>query len=80
MALGAVATMQGIGAATSGLLAEVTVDHFGYSAAFLTSGAAAAVALAALVCPDCQRTTIGVEEMLATRPGFRTSISTRRFC
>lgn len=48
VALGAVATMQGIGAATSGLVAGAIVDHFGYSAAFLTSGAAAAVALAAL--------------------------------
>jgi MFS family permease len=48
VALGAVATMQGIGAATSGLVAGLIVDHFGYSAGFLTSGAAAAVALAAL--------------------------------
>ena len=48
VALGAVATVQGVGAATSGLLAGAIVDHFGYSAAFLTSGAAAAVALAAL--------------------------------
>jgi len=45
LALGAVATMQGIGAALSGLAAGVIVDHFGYSAAFLTLGAAAAVAL-----------------------------------
>ena len=48
VALGAVATMQGIGAATSGLVAGAIVDRLGYSAAFLTSGAAAAVALAAL--------------------------------
>ena len=48
VALGAVATMQGIGAATSGLVAGLIVDHFGYAAAFLTAGAAAAVALAAL--------------------------------
>ncbi len=48
VALGAVATMQGIGAATSGLVAGVIVDHVGYTAAFLTSGAAAAIALAAL--------------------------------
>jgi MFS family permease len=45
LALGAIATMQGIGAALSGLAAGVIVDHFGYSAAFLTLGAAAAVAL-----------------------------------
>lgn len=50
VALGAVATMQGIGAATSGLIAGAIVDHLGYSAAFLTSGAVAAVALAVLAC------------------------------
>jgi sugar phosphate permease len=44
-----VATMQGIGASLSGLAAGVIVDHFGYSAAFLASGAAACPALAALV-------------------------------
>jgi MFS family permease len=45
LALGAIATMQGIGASLSGLAAGVIVDHFGYSAAFLAAGAAAAVAL-----------------------------------
>jgi MFS family permease len=45
MAQGAVATVQGIGASTSGLVAGEIVDHFGYSAAFLTSGAAAVIAL-----------------------------------
>jgi sugar phosphate permease len=44
-ALGAIATMQGIGASLSGLAAGVIVDHFGYSPAFLTLGAAAGVAL-----------------------------------
>ena len=48
VAQGAVATVQGIGASASGLAAGVIVDHFGYSAAFLTSGAAACTALAAL--------------------------------
>ena len=43
MAQGAVATVQGIGASTSGLVAGEIVDHFGYSAAFLTSGAAAVI-------------------------------------
>jgi len=38
--------MQGIGASLSGLVAGVIVDHFGYSPAFLTLGAAAGVALA----------------------------------
>jgi MFS family permease len=45
LAQGAIATMQGIGASLSGLAAGLVVDHFGYSAAFLTSGAAALVAL-----------------------------------
>jgi MFS family permease len=45
-ALGAIATMQGIGASLSGLVAGVIVDHFGYNAAFLALGAAAGVALA----------------------------------
>jgi MFS family permease len=45
LALGAIATMQGIGASLSGLAAGVIVDHFGYSATFLTLGAAAVVAL-----------------------------------
>jgi hypothetical protein len=46
LAQGAIATAQGIGASSSGLAAGVIVDHFGYSAAFLAAGAAAAVALA----------------------------------
>jgi sugar phosphate permease len=37
--------MQGIGALLSGLAAGVIVDHFGYSAAFLTLGVAAGLAL-----------------------------------
>jgi len=49
LAQGAVATAQGIGASASGLFAGVVVDHFGYSAAFLTLGAAACVALATLL-------------------------------
>jgi len=48
VAQGAVATVQGIGASASGLSAGMIVDRFGYSAAFLTSGAAACAALAAL--------------------------------
>ncbi len=48
LAQGAVATAQGVGASLSGLAAGVIVDRFGYSAAFLFSGAAASVALAAL--------------------------------
>jgi MFS family permease len=44
LALGAVATAQGIGASVSGLAAGEIVDHFGYSPTFLSLGAAAAVA------------------------------------
>jgi len=45
LAQGAIATVQGIGASLSGLAAGVIVDHFGYSAAFLTLGVAALVAV-----------------------------------
>jgi MFS family permease len=47
LAQGAIATMQGVGASLSGLAAGEIVDHFGYSPAFLTLGAAALVALIA---------------------------------
>ena len=46
LALGAVTTAQGLGASLSGLLSGEVVDHFGYTAAFLTLGACAAGALA----------------------------------
>jgi MFS family permease len=45
LAQGAIATVHGIGASVSGLVAGVIVDHFGYSSAFLTLAAAAAAAL-----------------------------------
>ena len=53
-AQGAIATVQGIGASLSGLAVGVIVDHFGYCAAFLSAGAAAAVAfnLFALLLPN----------------------------
>ena len=44
LAQGAIATMVGIGASLSSVVAGEVVDHFGYSAAFLTLGAAALVA------------------------------------
>ena len=44
LALGAIATTQGIGASLSGLASGAVVDHFGYSAGFLTLGTAAMVA------------------------------------
>jgi MFS family permease len=49
VAQGAVATLQGIGAASSGVIAGVIVDHAGYSAAFLSAAAVAAVALTTLI-------------------------------
>ena len=49
VAQGAVATLQGTGAASSGLIAGVIVDRAGYTAAFLAAAAIAAIALAALV-------------------------------
>jgi MFS family permease len=45
LAQGAVATVQGVGASLSGLIAGVVVDRFGYAATFLTLGALAAVAV-----------------------------------
>jgi MFS family permease len=44
LAQGAIATMQAIGAALSGLAAGVLVDHFGYKIGYLALGAVAAVA------------------------------------
>ena len=44
LAQGAIATMVGIGASLSWIAAGEIVDHFGYSAAFLTLGAAALLA------------------------------------
>jgi MFS family permease len=49
LAQGAVATVQGIGASLSGLAAGAIVDDLGYSTAFLTFGAAACIALVALI-------------------------------
>ncbi len=48
LALGGVATAQGVGASLSGLAAGLIVDRFGYDAAFATSAAAALSALAVL--------------------------------
>jgi MFS family permease len=45
LAQGAVATVQGIGASMSGLVAGLLVDHFGYDAAFITSATGAIIAL-----------------------------------
>jgi MFS family permease len=49
LALGAVATVQGVGASLSGLAAGLVVDNFGYGAAFLGAGGAAGIALAVLL-------------------------------
>ena len=47
-ALGVVATAQGVGASLSGLAAGLTVDHFGYGAAFVTAAGVSFLALAVL--------------------------------
>jgi len=44
VAQGGVATLQGVGASSSGLVAGLIVDHFGYTPAFLAAAVAAAVA------------------------------------
>ena len=49
IAQGVVATVQGIGASSSGLVAGLIVDNFGYTAAFVETAAVAAIALAVLV-------------------------------
>ena len=41
---GAMATMRGLGATTSGLVSELMVEHFGYAAAFLGCGVIGATA------------------------------------
>ena len=46
LAQGTIATTFGIGASLSGLATGEIVDHFGYSATFLKSGAVALIALA----------------------------------
>jgi hypothetical protein len=49
IAQGVVATVQGIGASSSGLVAGLIVDNFGYTAAFFEAAVVAAIALAVLV-------------------------------
>jgi MFS family permease len=54
LSLGAITTMQGVGASLSGLVAGVIVDNFGYRATFFTLGCAALLALVvfALAMPE----------------------------
>jgi MFS family permease len=49
LALGAVATVQGVGASLSGLAAGMSVDRFGYGSTFLAAGGAAGAAFAVCV-------------------------------
>jgi MFS family permease len=69
VAQGAVATAQGMGASVSGLVAGEIVDHFGYSAAFVTLGIAALVALAAFFfgMPETARSNEGPTPIPPTR-------------
>lgn len=74
LGLGAIATMQGIGASLSGLAAGVIVDSVGYSAAFLTLGVAAGVAVIvfALMMPETARpedTSLRIEGAVSFRWG-----------
>ncbi len=65
LALGAVATAQGVGASLSALAAGLVVDHFGYGIAFLMAGAVAGVALLvlALAMPETGRgDEVGIQE------------------
>ena len=48
LALGAIATVNGIGASVSGLVTGEMVDHFGYTVTFLALAVVAAVALTVL--------------------------------
>jgi MFS family permease len=48
IAQGAVATVQGIGASSSGLITGLIVDQLGYTAAFIEAATVAAIALAML--------------------------------
>ena len=70
LAQGAIATVQGIGASLSGLAAGVIVDRFGYSAAFLSAGGAALVALIvfALRMPETAERVTPAAQGIATRP------------
>ena len=48
LALGAISTVNGIGASVSGLVTGEMVDHFGYTVTFLALAVVAAVALTVL--------------------------------
>ncbi|MGA8755344.1 MAG: MFS transporter [Stellaceae bacterium] len=71
VAQGGVATAQGVGASLSGLAARGIVDHFGYSAAFLTSAAVAAIAFATLfvAMPETAR---AADDSAAAEPALAT--------
>lgn len=60
IAQGAVATLQGVGASTSGLVAGLIVDRFGYSPAFFEAATVAVIALAtlALLMPETRTNSI----------------------
>lgn len=54
LAQGAVATLQGIGASTRGLVAGEIVDHFGHSAGFIALGVVASLALTVFASVDAR--------------------------
>jgi MFS family permease len=63
LAQGAIATLQGVGASSSGLLAGEIVDHVGYSAAFVTCAviAVAACLLLATSLPESRASAVAME-------------------
>jgi len=67
LALGAVATAQGVGTFLSGLAAGLIVDHFGYSMAFLTAGGVASMALALLL--------LAVPETAGNLPAYDSAVA-----
>lgn len=79
LALGVVATAQGIGASLSGLEAGLIVDHFGYNAAFATSAtvALAALAVLGLALPETSETSRRQQVAVARRLFDRVTASSQ---
>ncbi|HUZ62409.1 MAG TPA: MFS transporter [Acetobacteraceae bacterium] len=68
LAQGAVAKCMGVGASLSGLMAGIMVQQFGYDAAFLSSGAAAAVAFVVFAVAMPETAPTRPDAMLRHRP------------
>jgi sugar phosphate permease len=70
IAQGAVATVQGIGASSSGLVVGLIVDNYGYAAAFVEAAVVATIALAVLVIIMPETTTPEPRQALHRRSGL----------